>query len=149
VFPLSTMFSSLCSFSNLSSVFFLKNSPFSRLAPLSVTTLLSFSKILPPLVFLSFSKNRPPSCFLFSQNFSPHLILLPLLFISRKRRCPPLLCPIVVQGGNGLPYLCGCLQGKVSGCLQGMVSFSFIYHVGRVCGSMGCCQFYASGRERK
>jgi hypothetical protein len=40
------------------------------------------------------------------------------------------------------------VQGKVAGCLQGMVSLSFIYHVGRVCGSMSCCQFYASGRGR-
>ena len=82
---------------------------------LSVTALLSFSKILP--------------LFLFS---------LPLLFISRKRRCP-LLCPIVVQGGNGLPYLCRvrwsavfarhgvplfyCHVGRVwlCGCWQGMV----------------------------
>ena len=54
------------------------------------------SKILPPGSFLSFSKKHRPSLSYSSL----------LLFISRKRRCPPLLCPIVVQGGNGLPYLC-------------------------------------------
>jgi len=42
-----------------------------------------------------------------SKIFSPPPLVRspPLLFISR-RRGSPLLCPIMVQGGAGLPYLC-------------------------------------------
>jgi len=100
-----------------------------------VSVLLFFSKVSPPCFVLLASvflflhsarsplSNRPLS-FLFSvsfnsQNllvvsfslspvflfFSPSLVSLPL-FISRKRGSSPLLCPIVVQGGTGLPYLC-------------------------------------------
>jgi hypothetical protein len=84
------MFSSLCSFSNLSSVFFL-HSPFSRLAPLSVTTLLSFSKILPPLVFLSFSKNRLPLWF----------CSLPCIYRQPGERFT-IPCPSAGHGGVGV-----------------------------------------------
>jgi len=102
-------------------------------ASLSVTALLFFSKILPLDSFISFSKKS-----------SPLSLRLSSSIYKQEKKEPPLLCPIVVQGGkrDALP-----VQGKVAGCLHGMVSLSFIYHVGRVCGSKGCCQFYASGRE--
>jgi len=41
----------------------------------------------------------------FSKNFAPPLRLSSSIYKQEKKE-PPLLCPIVVQGGNGLPYLC-------------------------------------------
>jgi hypothetical protein len=67
--PFSSLLTGLC---------FLFLSPFSRLASLSVTALLSFSKILPPLFH-----SPPPSIY------------------KQEEKVPPLLCPIVVQGGTG------------------------------------------------
>jgi hypothetical protein len=61
---------------------------------------------------------------------------------KQKEREPSLLCPIVVQGGSGVTL---SLQGKVAARLQGMVPLSFIYQVGRVCGSMNC----VGGGERE
>ena len=83
------------------------------LPSLSLPSLL-LQKFCPP-VSASFLLFRPPSP---SPKFSPPVhsslsqkSILPLfvslpLFISRKRGSSPLLCPIVVQGGAGLPYLC-------------------------------------------
>jgi len=108
-----------CFSSLLFGLCFMFLSPFSRLASLSVTAFSPSPKISPPL-----------------------FVSLPL-FISRKEGAPPALSHRGARGKwAALP-----VQGKVAGCLQGMVSLSFIYHVGRVCGSMCCCQFYASGRE--
>jgi hypothetical protein len=47
-----------------------------------------------------------PFCFMFSfSSFSFVRSSLPSIYKQEKKE-PPLLCPIVVQGGNGLPYLC-------------------------------------------
>jgi len=78
------------------------------LAPLSV----SFFPFLPRFCSLlpsSLQKISPPSSCLSlcpKNHPAPSVRSPSLLFISRKRGRPPLLCPIMVQGGSGLPYLC-------------------------------------------
>jgi len=74
---------------------------------------LSVSVFLPTLslsLFFFFFFGPPPlfsAVFSSSKNFCPPTLFVSLpLFISRKRGSSPLLCPIVVQGGAGLPYLC-------------------------------------------
>jgi hypothetical protein len=100
---------------------------FSVIPPL-FSVLPSFSKILPPSQSVAYFSPSP--------KFLPPPIRSPsLLFISRKRGSPPALSHRGAGGKRAtLP-----LQGKVAGHLQGMVSLSFIYHIGRVCGSMGYC----------
>jgi hypothetical protein len=70
-----------------------------------------------------------------SKIFHPTSLFSSPSIYKQEDREPSLLCPIVVQGGSGVTLY---LQGKVAARLQGMVPLSFIYQVGRVCGSMNC-----------
>jgi len=84
---------------------------------LSFPPFLPFSSVLPEL--LSSQINSPP-CFLFSSKILPprfvplflkktsslSFLFFPPSLYKQEEKVSPLLCPIVVQGGNGLPYLC-------------------------------------------
>jgi len=117
----------VCLFSSPLCFLFSFSSPFLQLA--SLFSPKNFSSL-----FLSFSLPKKSPGPLSSFSF-------PSIYKQEKREAPPALS----HHGAGGKRVTLPLQGKVVGRLQGMVSLSFIYHVGRVCGSMGCCQFYASG----
>ena len=109
-----------------------------------------FSPIFPHVILCFSFPSLSSSSFLFFSTLS--LFSKPSVSHSLQRnfhppvRSPPPGLSYPGAGGNGatLP-----LQGKVAGRLQGMVLLSFIYLVGRVCGSMGCVSFMQVGGDRE
>jgi len=109
-----------------------------------------FSPVFPHVILCFSFPSLSSSSFLFFSTLS--LFSKPSVSHSLQRNfCPPVRSPPPGlshpgAGGNGatLP-----LQGKVAGRLQGMVLLSFIYLVGRVCGSMGCVSFMQVGGDRE
>ena len=101
------------------------------------------SPVFSPLFFLCFFFVLSNPLVRSSKIFRPTSLFSSPSIYKQEDREPSLLCPIVVQGGSGVTLY---LQGKVAARLQGMVPLSFIYQVGRVCGSMNCV---GGGGERE